>query len=120
MRKRLSISVVVITWNEKHLLSRCLENLCPNFDFDEDEIVVIDNGSIDGTAEMVSERFPSVRYYRLEENIGVGPARNRGIMVADKNIVMTLDNDAYLTTPCLLYTSPSPRDRTRSRMPSSA
>ena len=102
MRKRLSISVVVITWNEKHLLSRCLENLCPNFDFDEDEIVVIDNGSIDGTAEMVSERFPSVRYYRLEENIGVGPARNRGIMV------------------CLLYTSPSPRDQRGARMPSSA
>ena len=99
MRKRLSISVIVITWNEKHLLSRCLENLCANFDFDEDEIVVIDNGSIDDTSEMVSEHFPSVRYYRLEENIGVGPARNRGIMVADKDIVMTLDNDAYLTTP---------------------
>ena len=99
MRKKLSISVLVITWNEKHLLSRCLEKLCANFDFDEDEIVVIDNGSIDDTPEMVSERFPSVRYYRLEENIGVGPARNRGIMVADKDIVMTLDNDAYLATP---------------------
>ena len=84
MSKRLSVSVLVITWNEKQLLSRCLENLCANFDFDEDEIVVIDNGSIDDTSEMVSERFPSVRYY------------------------------------CLLYTSPSPRDATLSRMPSSA
>ena len=94
-----SVSVIVITWNQVECLSRCLESICNDFDFNQDEIIVIDNGSEDDSESVIRTRFPDVQYFPLKNNIGVGPARNRGILASSKNFIMTIDNDAYLTTP---------------------
>jgi GT2 family glycosyltransferase len=87
------LTIVIITWNEKDLLRRCLETVIPVIDGDQDEVVVIDNHSQDGTDAMVASLYPQVRYLKLDRNIGVGPARNRGICLARGNYIMTLDND---------------------------
>jgi GT2 family glycosyltransferase len=89
----LRLSVVLITWNEKDTLCTCLETVLPALDSKMDEIIVVDNGSRDGTDEIVQSRFPTVRYVKLDRNIGVGPARNRGIALAKGRYAMTLDND---------------------------
>jgi len=92
----IKISVIVITWNELDLVDRCLHSFYDKFDFNSHEIVVVDNGSSDGTGDMILEKYPSVTYVKLRRNIGVGPARNRGIIASRGEFIMTLDNDALL------------------------
>jgi GT2 family glycosyltransferase len=91
MAKRLT--VVLITWNEKSRLRTCLGSLMPAIDFERHEVLVVDNGSTDGTDQMIASEFPLVRYFPLDRNIGVGPARNRGIALAQGEYIMILDND---------------------------
>ena len=85
------ISVVVPAYNAAGYLSRALGSIeaqtCPVA-----EIVVVDDGSTDGTAALVQERFPRVRYIR-QENAGVAAARNRGIEVAGGDWIALLDAD---------------------------
>jgi N-acetylglucosaminyl-diphospho-decaprenol L-rhamnosyltransferase len=60
----------------------------------EHDVIVVDNASSDGTAELLAERFPDVRVLRLEENLGFGRAVNRGVAVVETPIVVLLNNDA--------------------------
>ena len=92
------LSIIVITWNELEILRRCIESLLDRVDFDQDEVIVVDNGSKDGTAEFVAEH-PRIRYLPLDRNYGVGPARNRGLFLAHGKYCMTLDNDTIFLTP---------------------
>jgi len=86
------VSVVVPTYNRKNLLRQCLSAVtaqdCPNY-----EVIVVDDGSNDGTEEMVRQEFPQVRYVRQEPNRGPAAARNRGIEVATGEIVAFTDDD---------------------------
>ncbi|MDQ7028787.1 MAG: glycosyltransferase family 2 protein [Ardenticatenia bacterium] len=75
------ISVVVPTHNRKDLLRRCLEAVVSQ-DYPNYDVIVVDDGSTDGTGEMVQREFPQVRYIRQEPNRGPAAARNRGIEVA--------------------------------------
>lgn len=87
------LTVVLITWNERKRLETCLRSLMPAIDFERHEVLVVDNGSQDGTDELVASEFPLVRYFPLDRNLGVGPARNRGLSLAQGEFIMILDND---------------------------
>ncbi|MGN6091341.1 MAG: glycosyltransferase family 2 protein [Luteibacter jiangsuensis] len=91
------LSIVIITWNELGNLERCLRSLLDKVDFSRDEVIVVDNGSTDGSAEFVAT-LPQIRYFPLERNFGVGPARNRGLFLARGKYCMTLDNDTIFLT----------------------
>jgi GT2 family glycosyltransferase len=58
------------------------------------DVVVVDNGSHDGTAELVGERFPRVRLVALDENLGFGRAVNRGVELVETPVVVLVNNDA--------------------------
>lgn len=92
------LSIIVITWNEVENLRRCIASLMYRVDFSKDEIIVVDNGSQDGTDEFVAQH-PQIRYFRLDRNYGVAPARNRGLFLARGEYCMTLDNDTIFLTP---------------------
>jgi GT2 family glycosyltransferase len=91
------LSIVIITWNEKNILRKCLDSLIDSTDLNRDEIIVVDNGSTDDTDTMISTHFPFIKYKRLPRNIGVGPARNKGIILAKGRYIMTLDNDTIVS-----------------------
>ncbi|UPG87774.1 glycosyltransferase [Luteibacter aegosomatis] len=91
------LSIIIITWNERENLERCLLSLMDKVDFERDEVIVVDNGSRDGSAEFVAT-LPRIRYFPLEHNHGVGPARNRGLFLARGKYCMTLDNDTIFLT----------------------
>lgn len=61
------------------------------------EVIVVDNGSTDGSVEMVRRDFPDVHLIALDRNEGTA-ARNVGVAAARADIVVTLDNDVLLTT----------------------
>lgn len=90
------LSVIIITWNQRETVRSCLRTVVPSVNRELDEVVVIDNGSRDGTDKMIAADFPSVLYHRVPKNLGVGPARNRGIALSSGRYLMTLDNDTLV------------------------
>lgn len=87
------LSVVIITWNQLATTLRCLASIEETVVRPDVEIIVVDNGSTDGTAAAISERYPSVSLIGNNENRGVAAARNQGIQTATGQYVLLLDND---------------------------
>jgi len=93
----LKISVIVVNWNRRNLLQACLQSLAaqnhPAF-----EVVVVDNGSEDGSAEAVSAMaaaFPApLRLIRNQQNRGFCAANNQGIEATRAPLIALLNNDA--------------------------
>ena len=97
----IQVSVIVPTLNRRTLLKEALESLCnQSLDFSLYEIIVSDNGSTDGTEEMVTElaaRVPNcIRYYRTPENRGVAASRNFAASLARSEILAFTDSDCRL------------------------
>ncbi len=86
------VSAIVVNWNRHELLRRCLISLRLQREA-ELEIIVVDNGSTDGSAECVSE-FPGVHLIQNKENRGFCAANNQGIAAARGEFVALLNNDA--------------------------
>ena len=62
----MDISVVIVGWNAKHYLELCLESLAAAPPRRSMEIIVVDNASADGSAEMIEARFPHVKLIRSQ------------------------------------------------------
>lgn len=86
------ISVIILTWNGRQYLDDCLGSLAGQTlrDF---EVVLVDNGSTDGSAAYVRETYPWVRIVALPENVGFAGGNNQGLEVAQGEFVVTLNND---------------------------
>ena len=91
------VTVILPTWNRAKWLKTSVESVLSQT-FQDFELIVVDDASTDSTVEILESYSGKIRSIFLPENLGVSAARNT----------------------CLLYTSPSPRDRSLSRMPSSA
>jgi len=84
-------SVVIPNWNGKDLLARYLPSVVEAMG--GNEIIVVDNGSTDGSAEFVRREFPQVRVLALEKNLGFGGGSNAGFRAATNDIVVLLNSD---------------------------
>ncbi|MBI1787541.1 MAG: glycosyltransferase [Acidobacteria bacterium] len=89
-----AVSVVIPNWNGRDLLEKYLPSvetaLAGN---PANEIVVVDNGSSDGSAEMLREKFPRVKVLALERNLGFGGGSNAGFRAAANDVVVLLNSD---------------------------
>lgn len=83
------VSVVVVSYNTRASLERCLASLG-----EADEVVVVDNASRDGSADMVAGAFPSVVLVRNTLNRGFGTACNQGMDAASGDLLLFLNSDA--------------------------
>lgn len=88
----MKFSVIIPTYNRQETLRQCLA-VATNQDYPDYEVIVVDDGSTDGTAIMVRQEFPQVRYFRQEVNRGPAAARNRGIHEATGEIIAFTDDD---------------------------
>lgn len=89
----LDISLVILTCNQRDYTLRCLDSLRALFDEPRCEVILVDNGSTDGTAECIEKKYPKVRVIRLDSNRGVAAGRNVGLNQAKGRHLMILDND---------------------------
>jgi GT2 family glycosyltransferase len=88
------ISCIVVNWNRRELLRACLQSLARQ-DYADIEIIVVDNGSTDGSVELCEDGFlPRVRLIRNSENRGFCAANNQGIAAASGEFIALLNNDA--------------------------
>ncbi len=86
------VTVVIPTWNGRALLQTCLEALRVQAEQDF-AIVVVDNGSSDGTAEWLSQHHPQIRVIENKENLGFAAPVNQGIRNSASPYVAVLNND---------------------------
>ncbi|MCS6951459.1 MAG: glycosyltransferase [Bryobacterales bacterium] len=89
-----AVSIVIPTWNGRELLAKHLPSVIAAAGVNPDnEILVVDNASTDGTAEFLAAAFPQVRVVPLARNEGFGGASNAGVRAARHDIVVLLNND---------------------------
>jgi GT2 family glycosyltransferase len=93
---RYDISVAVVSFNTREILRRCLQTLEAEAGEIRTEILVVDNGSRDGSAEMVSREFPGVRLVAAGRNLGFAAANNLAIQQSSGRYVVLLNSDAFL------------------------
>lgn len=94
---RCRTTVVITTKNRKDELRRAVASAL--LQQPEPEVIVIDDGSTDGTSDMVRAEFPAVRLERSEESFGLIVQRNRAARLASGAIIFSLDDDAEFSTP---------------------
>jgi GT2 family glycosyltransferase len=90
---RPTLSVLIVAWNSREELSRTLPALLPELD-DDDELIVVDNDSSDGTADAVAELAPAARLLRTGSNLGFAGGCNAGAGVARGELLVILNPDA--------------------------
>lgn len=92
LRIPITVSVVIATYNRAHYLPQALESLyCQTRP--ADEIIVIDDGSTDNTAEAIKQYQDKLRYYKLNNNSGKSFAINYGIPLATSSHIWIFDDD---------------------------
>src|ERR671923_112826 len=87
----MDVSVVVVSYNARDQLERCLTAVAGG----AAEVIVVDNASTDGSAELVRKRFPAVRLIELPENRGFGAGNNEGMRAASGRYFLLLNSDAW-------------------------
>jgi GT2 family glycosyltransferase len=85
-------SIVIVSWNGRQYLEPCLNAVAAQQGV-EAETILVDNGSGDGTAAFVGERFPWVRVVVLSENLGFAGGNNAGVREARGRLIVLLNND---------------------------
>lgn len=95
-----SVVVVVVNWNGKRFLESCLASLARQR-YRDFQVIVVDNGSTDGSVSFVRETFPRVRLVANRENRGFAAANNQAIRATDSPFVVTLNNDTQVRSEWL-------------------
>lgn len=93
----MDISFIIVNWNTKDLLRDCLESIYKTLKRINYEIIVVDNASGDGSAEMLAEKYPQVITIANKKNRGFGAANNQGFAVMRAKYALLINTDAVLT-----------------------
>ncbi len=95
------LAIVLVCWNNKAYLEPCLNSLYEGGLKSRFEVVVVDNGSTDGSQAMLREKFPEVKIIQNDYNAGLGKASNQGIEATRGRHVLLLNNDTLVNGPSL-------------------
>ena len=87
------VAAVVVSYNSKSIISPCLQSLCEQ-DYQDLEIVVVDNASEDGTAQFIHEEFPRARVIDSGANLGFAAGNNLGFRSSEAKYFVLLNQDA--------------------------
>ena len=100
----MDLSIVIVSWNVKDLLSHCLQSLLEASQSTSDltsEIIVVDSASSDGSPDLVRDLFPQVRLIASEQNLGYAQGNNVGAAVAQGRYIFLLNPDTVVQPEAL-------------------
>jgi GT2 family glycosyltransferase len=101
----MQVSIIIVNYNTRALLYNCLESIYSNVENIDFEVIVSDNGSTDGSLDMVKSRFPGVILIDNHQNLGFGAANNKGLAIARGIYIFYLNSDTVLlnNAPKIFY-----------------
>ena len=92
----MDVSIIIVNYNTRDLLKNCLISIYKHTTEINFEVIVSDNGSVDGSIEMLKQEFPQVVLIENNANLGFGTANNRGLAVAKGKYIFYLNSDTVL------------------------
>lgn len=93
-------SIIIPAWNAGELIDECLNSIISQLTA-ADEVIVVDNGSRDGTPERIAAQYPHITLVRLPENLGFAGGVNRGLQLARGTELILINQDVVLRPNCL-------------------
>ena len=90
-----AISVVIVNWNGRHLLSQCVDYLQVAIQAN-DQVIVVDNGSHDGSVAWLHTAFPWVEVIALPRNLGFAGGNNAALAACRHDWILLINNDAFV------------------------
>jgi hypothetical protein len=90
------VSVIIVNWNTREILSNCLRSVYEQTQEIKFEVIVVDNASLDGSAEMIKQVFPQIILIENRENRGFAAANNQGMKIAKGRYVLLLNPDTIV------------------------
>jgi len=91
------VSVIIVNYNGKEHLEKCLESLS-KVNYNKFEIIIVDNNSIDGSIEFLMKNYPSIIIIKLDENKGFAEPNNIAAKIAKGDYLLFLNNDTIVTS----------------------
>ncbi len=103
-----NVSFLVLNWNGEGVISRCLGDISRALDNYQGpgDILVVDNGSNDRSVSLIERDYPRVRLIKLRENLGFSEGNNVGVRESQGDIVILVNNDAYVHPDFLIHIVP--------------
>ena len=83
----MDLSIIIVSWNVREKLRQNLEAIFASRGGVNYEVIVVDNNSQDGTADMIYKNFPRVKLIANDKNLGFARANNQGIRIASGRYV---------------------------------
>ena len=102
-------SVIVLNYNGKNHLKRCLNSLLKQ-NYQNYEIILVDNASTDGSVNFVKKNYPRIRIIENKKNLGYAEGNNTGIRVANGEYIVILNNDTEVDNEWLRELTVKARD----------
>jgi GT2 family glycosyltransferase len=96
LTERMELSIVIVNYNVKYFLEQCLYSSQKALKGIDNEVFVVDNNSVDGSAILVREKFPEVILIENKENIGFSKANNQAIRLAKGKYILLLNPDTVV------------------------
>jgi O-antigen biosynthesis protein len=92
----MELSVIIVNYNVKHFLEQCLHSVLNASKTVSTEIFVVDNNSVDGSTQVVKEKFPQVHLIENKDNVGFSKANNQAIRLAKGKYILLLNPDTVV------------------------
>ncbi|MDH7602938.1 MAG: glycosyltransferase family 2 protein [Armatimonadota bacterium] len=89
----MDLSISIVSWNTRDVLDQCLESVYATVGGTDFEVIVVDNASSDGSADMVSRKYPQATLIRNTENRGFTAANNQALEIAQGRYFLLLNPD---------------------------
>jgi GT2 family glycosyltransferase len=95
------ISIIIVSWNTKDYLLKCLDAVDRHSGNLDLEIIVVDNGSSDQSSQAVMEQYPDVKIIQNDVNTGFVKANNQGFALSTGKYILLLNTDAFINSSTL-------------------
>ena len=92
----MELSVIIVNYNVKHFLEQCLHSVLKASKTISADIFVVDNNSVDGSTQLVREKFPQIHLIENKENVGFSRANNQAIRLAKGKYILLLNPDTVV------------------------
>lgn len=97
----LDLSIIIVSWNAKAYLQKCIESIIRETSNYKKEIIVVDNASTDGSGELIKEKFQQVVLICNDVNLGFAKANNIGIRKSTGKYILLINSDVEVSKGCI-------------------